>query len=41
MKIIKLIREDKHQIEQTLQGHTNTVLKILIIKLKKFILKKY
>ena len=32
MKIIKLIGEDKYQIEQTLQGHTNTVMKIIEIK---------
>ena len=32
MKIIKLIGEDKYQIEQTLQGHTNQVYKIIEIK---------
>ena len=32
MKIIKLIGEDKYQIEQTLQSHTNTVCKIIEIK---------
>ena len=32
MKIIKLIGEDKYQIEQTLQAHTNYVDKIIEIK---------
>ena len=32
MKIIKLIGEDKYQIEQTLQGHTNYVYKVIEIK---------
>ena len=32
MKIIKLIGEDKYQIEQTLQGHTSDVYKIIEIK---------
>ena len=32
MKIIKLIGEDKYQIEQTLQAHTNTVYKVIEIK---------
>ena len=32
MKIIKLIGEDKYQIEQTLQSHTNYVMKIIEIK---------
>ena len=32
MKIIKLIGEDKYQIEQTLQGHINSVNKIIEIK---------
>ena len=30
MKIIKLIGEDKYQIEQTLQGHTHYVFKIIV-----------
>ena len=34
MKIIKLIGEDKYQIEQTLQGHTNSVDKVIKIKIK-------
>ena len=32
MKIIKLIGEDKYQIEQTLQEHTNDVRKVIEIK---------
>ena len=38
MKIIKLIGEDKYQIEQTLQGHTNNVYKIIEIKENELIL---
>ena len=32
MKIIKLIGEDKYQIEQTLQAHTDYVCKVIEIK---------
>ena len=32
MKIIKLIGENKYQIEQTLQAHTNEVCKVIEIK---------
>ena len=32
MKIIKLIGEDKYQIEQTLQAHTDFVCKVIEIK---------
>jgi WD40 repeat protein len=34
MKIIKLIGEDKYQIEQTLQGHRSFVYKVIEIKKK-------
>ncbi len=37
MKIIKLIEEDKYQIEQTLKEHSNSVYKIIEIKENKLI----
>ena len=32
MKIIKLIGENEYRVEQTLQGHTNEVCKVIEIK---------
>ena len=32
MKVIKLIGEDEYEIEQTLQGHTSYVCKVIEIK---------
>ena len=32
MKLIKLIEEDKYKLEQTLQGHSNYVYKVIEIK---------